>query len=349
MPKRRVTSKDVAELAGVSRTTVSFVLNDVPGMRISPQTRQRVKRAALRLNYHPDAAARGMVTGKTHTLGFVLAQDADQAFSDFFLPQVLNGLSQGASAQGYHVLFEPIAPNDASGEYARLVREHHVDGIILSGPRLHDRNLRRIIAEGAPVVLHGQLPNSDIPFVDVDNVGGAAIATGHLLRLGHRRVAMITNAPPAYTASADRLKGYRQALKAAGIVFDRSLVRYGNFTPYSGLQAMNGLLACKPRPTAVFVASDTVAFGALHALHQAGVRVPQDMALVGFDDVPLANFVDPPITTLRLPAYQLGHGAADLLIRLIAKDKVENPHILLETQLIIRESCGADLARLADP
>ncbi len=347
MAKRRVTSKDVAELAGVSRTTVSFVLNDVPGMRISSKTRQRVKRAALRLNYHPDATARRMVTGQTHVLGFVLCQSADQAFADFFLPPVLNGLSYGASSQGYHVLFEPIAPSDASGAYARLIREHQVDGIILSGPRFDDRNLKRIYAEGAPVVLAGQLPNSGIPFVDVDNVGGAAVATEHLLRLGHRRVALITNAPPAYTASADRLKGYRQALKGAGVSYDKSLVRYGNFTPYSGLQAMNQLLACRPRPTAVFVASDTVAFGALHALHQAGLRVPQDMALVGFDDVPLANFVDPPITTLRLPAYQLGYGAADLLIRLISKDKIENPHILLETKLVVRESCGAQLAHFS--
>jgi DNA-binding LacI/PurR family transcriptional regulator len=343
MARRRPTSKDVAELAGVSRTTVSFVLNNVAGMRISQKTRQRVKRAALRLNYHPDATARRMVSGQTHVLGFVLRQSVDQAFADFFLPPVLSGLSQGAAAQGYHILFERAAPDDQCDTYARLIHERHVDGIVLSGPRFDDLELSSICEEGANIVLLGQLPNSDIPFVDVDNIGGAQRATEHLLGLGHQRIACITNAPLTYTASADRLKGYRQALQAAGIAYRDSRVCCGNFTPQSGFAAMKKLLARRPQPTAVFVASDTVAFGALHAIRQAGLRVPEDLALVSFDDVPLAEFVEPPLTTLRLPAVQLGRHAADLLIRLIGKERVDDPHILLETKLIVRQSCGESL------
>ncbi|HEX7586759.1 MAG TPA: LacI family DNA-binding transcriptional regulator, partial [Anaerolineae bacterium] len=287
MQRRRVTSKDVAELAGVSRTTVSFVLNDAVGMRVSNKTRQRVKRAALHLNYHPDATARRMVSGRTRVLGFVLRQTTDQTFADSFLPQVLNGLNRGAAAQGYHLLFEPIAPNDKTGAYARLIRERHVDGIVLSGPRIDDPELSRIHSEGAPIVMMGQLPHSSIPFVDVDNIGGAESATLHLLKLGHRRIALITNAPRAYTASSDRLKGYRRALTTAGVEYDKALVRYGNFTPQSGFVAMNALLRSRPHPTAVFVASDTVAIGAVHAIRRCGLRVPQDLALVGFDDIRL--------------------------------------------------------------
>ena len=173
---KRVTTKDIAELAGVSRTTVSFVLNDTPGMRIPEDTRQRVLEAARQLNYYPHAGARSMVSGRTNVIGFVLRQSADQAFADQFLPQVLDGLTKATGALGYRTLFEAIPPDSMNGGYARLIREQHVDGIVLSGPRLDDEELLRVFAEGASIVLLGQLPNTGIPFVDVDNVGGAALA-----------------------------------------------------------------------------------------------------------------------------------------------------------------------------
>ncbi len=342
---KRATARQVAELAGVSRTTVSFVLNNVQGMRISDETRQRVLEAARRLNYHPDATARRMVSGQTHMIGFVMRQTPDQAFADQFLPQVLHGLSQAASAQGYHTLFEPIPPDNTSGAYVRLLRERHVDGLVLSGPRLDDQELLRVHSEGAPLVLMGQLPNVAIPFVDVDNVGGARLATEHLLSVGYRRIALITNADPAYTASADRRTGYRLALEAAGLTYDPALVRHGNFTPQSGLAEMESLLALNPRPEAVFIASDTVALGALQAIRRRGLRVPDDIAVVGFDDIPLAEFLDPPLTTVRLPAAGLGWGSAELLIRLITdEDEIRHPNVLLETELIVRDSCGAKRA-----
>ena len=339
MPKR-ATAREVAELAGVSRTTVSFVLNNVPGMRISEETRQRVFEAARQLDYHPDATARRMAYGQTRVIGFVVRQSPDQFFADHFLPQVLSGLSRCSTAQNYHILFEPIPPEDETGAYARLVRERHVDGIVLSGPRFDDQELLKIHAEGAYVVLMGQLPGTSIPSVDVDNIGGARIATQHLINLGYRHIALITNAPLAYTASADRLAGYRQTMEAAGIAYQEKFVRYGNFTPQSGFDAMSSLLALRPHPTAVFVASDTVALGALQAIRQHGLLVPEDLALVGFDDIPLAEFMAPPLTSVHLPAYGLGWGAADLLIRLIAGEEVRDPHVVLETELVMRESCG---------
>ena len=342
--KKRSTSRDVAELAGVSRTTVSFVLNDVPGMRISEEARQRVLDAARQLDYHPDATARRMVKGRTNVIGFVLRQSQDQVFADQFLPQVLNGLSHAASAQGYHVLIEAVPPENKSDAYLRLVRERHVDGIVLSGPRFDDEELLRFHAEGWPVVLMGQLPTTDLMSVDIDNVNSAATATRHLIELGHHRVALITNAGPTYTAATDRLAGYQQALNAAGLTYDEELVRFGDFTPYSGVTAMNELLQLESHPTAVFVASDTVALGALQAIRTRGLRVPDDIAIVGFDDVPLSEFIDPPLTTIRLPAYGLGWGAADLLIRAINRDDINRQSVLLESELIVRQSCGAKRA-----
>jgi LacI family transcriptional regulator len=339
---KRATARDVAELAEVSRTTVSFVLNGVPGIRISEETRQRVLEAAKHLNYHPDATARRMVTGRTNVIGFILRQSPDQVFGDQFLPQVLNGLTHAAAVQNYHVLIEPIPPESEPGAYLRLVRERHVDGIILSGPRFDDEELLRFHAEGWPLVMMGQLPNTDLMFVDIDNVSSAAAATQHLIALGHRRIALITNAQPTYTATMDRLTGYRQALESACLAYDETLVEFGDFTPPSGAVAMNRLLQLSPRPTAVFVASDTVALGALQAIRGCGLRVPNDIALVGFDDVPLSEFVDPPLTTIRLPAYGLGWGAADLLIRAINHEEIQQRSVLLESELIVRKSCGAN-------
>lgn len=345
---KRAIAAEVAKLAGVSRTTVSFVLNDVPGMRISEETRQRVLNAARQLNYHPDATARRMVTGQTKMIGFVLRQSSDQVFGDHFLPQVLHGMSQAVSAQGYHLVFEIVPPEDRSGVYMRLINERHVDGIVLSGPRSDDQELVRSYHQGANIVLVGQMPGEKISYVDVNNVDGAKIATKHLLDLGHTRVGMITNAPLAYTASADRLVGYRVALDKAGLAYDEVLVQIGNFTMESGYQAMNELLKRAPDLTAVFVASDTVALGALQAIQQAGLRVPQDIAVCGFDDVPMAKFLTPSLTTVQLPAFGLGWAAADLLIRMISKEDVKNPYLLLGTELVIRSSCGSLLGTAGD-
>jgi LacI family transcriptional regulator len=309
-------------------------------MRISEETRQRVLEATRQLGYHPDANARRMVTGQTRVLGLVLCQSPDQLFADYFLPQVIAGISQAANALDYHILIEPVPPQDKTGAYVKLIHERHVDGIALSGPRSDDKELLKIKAEGAPIVLLGQLAGSNIPFVDVDNVGGARLATQHLVSLGHKRIAIITNAPPAYTASTDRLAGYQETLQTAGIPFDKSLVSYGDFTPESGFRAMNDLLEVQPLPSAVFVASDTVALGALQAIRQRGLRVPDDIALVGFDGIPLSAFIDPPLTTVRLPAYGLGWGAAQLLIHLINNEDVSEKEVLLETELIIRASSG---------
>lgn len=339
---KRVTSKDIAALAGVSRTTVSFVLNGVQGVRIPEETRRRVLDAARQLNYHPDAAARRMVSGRAQMIGLVLRQSPEQAYSDHFLPRVLQGLAQSAARFGYRTLFEPLPPSQEERAYAALMRERHVDGLVVSGPRSDDQDLTRIFSAGEPVVLMGQLPNAQIPFVDVDNRISALRATEHLLRLGHRRIGLITNAPLVYTASADRLRGYRDALEAAGITYDEALVRCGGFSPQSGEAAMYELL--DEKPSAVFVASDTVALGALRALRGQGVRVPHDLALMGFDDIPLAEFIDPPLSTVRLPAFDLGWGAAEKLIGLINGDENARADTLLDTELVIRESCGAQIS-----
>jgi DNA-binding LacI/PurR family transcriptional regulator len=334
---KRTTSLDVAKSAGVSRTTVSFVLNNVPDVAISKSTRQRVLDVARSLDYHPNAAGRKLVSGKSRTLGLVLCQSAQQVSADALLPQVLLGVEQAAIQAGYQVLLKPVEPDDSLG-YTKLVNENFVDGILLSGPRQNDEEIVRLHEDGFPVMLMGQLPGSTIPFVDIDASAGAETATKHLIERGHRRIAFITNAPLTFTSAQQRLEGYSSALTTSGLTVDPSLVQEGNYTPASGYEAMMRLLSVSPRPTAVFVASDVVAMGVVLAIKRAGLCIPQDIALVGFDDIPLAEYFDPPLTTIHLPAFGLGCAMGERLIRMIQSEGLDSDAVFLQSELIIRES-----------
>lgn len=336
-PAKRTTSRDVAKLAHVSRTTVSFILNNVPGVSISAATRKRVLDAAKKLNYSPNVAGKKLVSGKSYTIGLVLCQSPEQIFTDAFLPQVILGVEQAAMQQGFHVLLKPVDPNDTGG-YASLITENHVDGILLSGPRQDDIALMNLHQQRVPIMLMGQLPETDIPFVDIHATAGAELAVNHLIECGHKRIGMITNAPLSYTSAQQRRDGYLRALKKAKLPVNRAYIKEGNYTPASGYSAMQALLHSTPRPTAVFIASDVVAMGAMLAIKDAGLDIPRDMAVVGFDDIPLAEFFDPPLTTIRLPAFGIGWAGGERLIRMIQGEGLNDASLLLESKLIIRQS-----------
>lgn len=336
MQGRRSSSRDVATLAGVSRTTVSFVLNDRADANISAATRERVLAAAAELGYQPHAAARGLAGGRSHTIGLVLRQSPEQVAEDALLAETLRGISGAARNQGYRVLVEPFGAHD--GDYGDLIRSHRADGLIVSGPRIDDTELQRLAAAGAPIVVQGSLPGVDAPSVDVDNAAAARTAVRHLTDLGHRRIACVTNASLSYTAARDRLEGYRAALADAGIAVDPRLVIEADFSAASGRRTMAQLLE-RDGITAVFVASDVVAFGAIAAIREAGLRVPDDISVVGFDDIPLAAYFDPPLTSIRLPAHDLGRAVGIALLDRIAGRTVE-VRTVLPTELVIRSSTG---------
>jgi len=337
MDHRRATSADVAAKAGVSRTTVSFVLNGRADMAISAATRQRVLEAAQALDYHPHHSARQLRGGTSHTLGLVLRQSPEQVAGDALLAETLRGVTSAARAAGFRVLIEPLPLGE--GTFDDLVRSHRTDGLIVSGPRLDDTALHGLARDRFPLVLQGSLPDLAVPSVDVDNVAGAMAAVDHLVALGHRRIGCVTNAPLAYTSASERVDGYRRALRNAGLEPDDELVVEADFDARSGHRAMAGLLA-RARPLdAVFVASDVVALGAIAAIRETGRRVPDDIALVGFDDIPIAGFIDPPLTTVRLPAFELGAAAGRALLDRIAGRSVPE-RTLLSTELVIRASTG---------
>jgi DNA-binding LacI/PurR family transcriptional regulator len=335
MIPRRPTSADVAARAGVSRTTVSFVLNG-RDVAISAATRERVFDAARQLGYHPHAPARQLAGGTSQTIGLVLRQSPEQVAGDALLAETLRGMTAAARRAGYRVIVEALEPK--GGRYADLLRSGRADGLVVSGPRVDDPDLRDIVRDRFPVVLQGSLPGVDVPSVDVDNVAGARRAVEYLISLGHRRIGCVTNAPLAYTAARERLAGYRAALDEANIEPHPDWVVEAAFDAQSGHHAMAKLLD-RAELDAVFVASDVVAFGALGALRAARRRVPHDISVVGFDDIPLAAFLDPPLTTVRLPAYELGRAVGTALLDRIATSAAPR-RTLLPTELVVRESTG---------
>lgn len=319
---------------------MSYVLNKSDS-GISEATRQRVLDAARDLGYHPNAAARSLRRQKAGVVGLVTYDTSNRMGTNAFMWLVMDGVMSELGQAGTKLIVE-AADASRSDPCVSLVREGHVDGLIVTGGRQADTELRALHADGIPIVLWGRLSGSDLPFVDIDNVTAARIAVEHLLDLGHTRIGCITNAPPQTDmAAADRLDGYRSALESRRIRLDETLVRHGNFDERSGMEAMGSLLDRKERPTAVFVASDEVALGALKAAKLAAVSVPHDVAIVGFDDLPIAPFIDPALTTVRVPAREIGAVAARALMEAISHATPRSkPSKVLTTELIIRDSSG---------
>ena len=339
---KRVTSQDVADRAGVSRTTVSFVLNDVQGVNISQATRERVIKAANDLDYVPDAAARALASRRSQIIGLLLTRSPHHISSDSFVTRILDELIDVIHLHNLRMLIDIVEPQHQKKAYLELVRAKRIDGILLSGPRLDDEAIQALEVNKFPTVLMGQLPDTNLCWVDIDNQAAAKNAVQHLINLGHSHIACITNAHLSYTAASDRLNGYKQAIEEADMPFDQSLVRYGDFDMQSGYTQMMDLLNKDAKMSAVFVASDTVALGSKAALREKGIRIPEDIAMVGFDDLPFAQYTDPPMTTVHLPIHNLAREAGEMLIRILNGEQSICQRITLGTTLKIRESCGGN-------
>ncbi len=330
------TLEEVARLAGVSRSTVSRVINDHPSVKA--ETRRRVWEAIRESRYRPHAVARSLVTKRTQIVGMVIPEVVTQLFTDPFFPILLRAATEACNGHGYQLMLSLFSSSgDRQESYQRLVRNAYLDGVIVASAALEDPLISDLLRDGVPFVCVGRSPDERVHSVDVDNTGGTQMAVDHLIRLGHRRIGMVTGRPDM-TAGQDRLEGYRQALTAHGIPVEAELIVEGDFTEASGMVGMQRLLPAQP--TAVFMASDTMAVGALKALRQAGRRVPQDISLVGFDDIPVASATEPPLTTVRQPIGRMATMAVEALLDLIEQPDSGPRRIVLPTQLVIRESCA---------
>ena len=334
--RSNATLEEVALLAGVSRATVSRVVNGSP--RVSADVRVDVQAAIDRLGYVPNRAARSLVTRRSDSIAVVITEPTVRLFSDPFFPRLLRGISSELAARDRQLIL--LMPDSASEEArtADYLTAGHVDGAALVSLHGDDPLPARLADAGVPLVLVGRPPKgARASYVDVDNRQGAQSAVAHLLNAGRRVVATIVG-PQDMPAGIDRLNGYRDALTDAGIAIDDKLIAAGDFTHDGGASAMRRLLNARPKIDAVFAASDLMAAGALSALAAAGRRVPADVAVVGFDDSPLATSTTPQLSSVRQPIEEMGHEMARLLVDAVEAKETVPRRVILATELVRRAS-----------
>ena len=336
MSKKSVSARDVAEAAGVSRTTVSFVLNNTPGKSISEGTRQRVLSAAAELGYRPNEAARALALSKRRTFGLVICH-SQFAYTDAFIMRVIEGMTLAVNRARVRLVVHPISLTDA--DYLDIARQLDVDGLVLINTHDNDPGLEELIRSGFPSVAMDDLPDLPISQVFVDGQRAAETAVQHLIDLGHTDIGMISHARGVYAAARQRIAGYHARLDRAGISAREDLLVYGDFSERSGYDAMRQLLALEDPPTAVFAGNDVVAYGAIDAIRESGLRIPDDVSIVGFDDDYISRYLNPPLTSVIIPAAGMGSTAVSILAAEVNGEAGEPARREeLPTQMAVRES-----------
>lgn len=335
-PDARPTLEAVARHAGVSRGTVSRVINDSP--RVSPQARSAVLSAIDALGYVPNQAARTLVTRRTGTVALIVSESQDRVFADPYFASILRCISTALADTDLQLLLSMAQSPAERTRLRRYLSGQHVDGAILLSLHVDDPLPDELQRTGLPLVLGGRPVNTEhVWYVDADNQDGARQATDHLLATGRRRVATITG-PADMPVGIDRLAGYRDGLTSAGLAYDDTLVAAGDFSEESGACALRALVDRHPDIDAVFAASDTMALGAMRQLQQYGRRVPDDVAVIGFDDSDVARHTSPPLTTVHQPLNEMGTQLVESLLDLISGAQRTSSGIILPTHLITRDS-----------
>ncbi len=334
----RVSIKDIAKAASVSHSTVSRALSDSP--LIKAETKARIQRLAQEMGYSPDAIARSLVTQRTHTVGVVVT-----TITDPFVAEVVQGIEDTAQQNDYSVILASSA-SEPERELAavEMLRAKRVDSVIVTSSRVGALYLEHLERFGVPVVLvnnHNKQSGRYTFSVSVDNQHGGHLATAHLIQRGHRRIGYVSG-PADHSDDAERLAGYRQALDESGITFDPALVVHGNGRLDGGERALRTLARLAELPTAVFCYNDMTAIGLISAARQAGLSVPDDLAVVGFDDIPLAAHVYPSLTTVAQHQRDMGRQAMNMALALMTADDSTTPFsdIVVKGKLIVRASSG---------
>lgn len=337
MARRRVTHRDVAEKAGVSSTTVSFVLNGRTEANISEDTQRRVRDAARALGYMPSAAAQALVSGRSQTIGFVMS--GMNHFPSLTTSELIFGVFSVARQHNLRLLVDEVYEKDQNDSYLELAQAKSIDGLIITDPSLNNPGIEFLASHNFPVVVLGNLTDPRLCTIDFDNYGGARAVMEHLLSLGHTRIACITHTSDLSTSGAfERLQAYKDALAKAGILYDERLVRYGVLTEQSGYENMLNLLDEGLAPTAVFALTDIEAVGAMAAIQKRGLTIPEQIAVAGFDDTPSAAYLNPPLTSVKLPFRELGRRAGEMLVDLVEENSEPGRHVKIPIQLNIRKS-----------
>ncbi|MGH3735731.1 MAG: LacI family DNA-binding transcriptional regulator [Micromonosporaceae bacterium] len=332
----RPTLEVVAARAGVGRGTVSRVINGSP--QVSERARQAVQRAIEELGYVPNRAARSLVTRRTDSIALVVSEPEDRVFAEPFFAGVVRGISAELADTPMQLWLAMTTSSAERGRVERHLTPQHIDGVLLLSLHGDDPLPGKLEASGLPTVLGGRMIGAEAhSCVDVDNAGGARLAVDHLLERGRRAIATIAGPQDMHVGVA-RLTGYREALQAAGVSVDEDLIVYGDFSESSGVESMRELLRRRSDLDAVFAVSDPMAIGAMQVLKEQGRRIPDDVAVVGFDGSPMARHTEPPLTTVHQPAEAMGRNMARLLLARIAGEAVSPPCVILTPDLVVAQS-----------
>ncbi|MDB5053035.1 MAG: transcriptional regulator, LacI family protein [Bacilli bacterium] len=332
-----VTIKDVAKKAGVSPSTVSRVLSNNP--RISRKTSRIVKEIMDEMGYHTNVMARSLVSNKTFTIGMILPRPAEELFQNHFFAEIIRGITTQASRNGFDVLMTTgNTEQDEIQAVTRLSKGRRVDGIILLQSRKNDPLITFLQKEKFPFVLIGHYAEDEqVHCVDNDNIQAAYDATLHLISQGHERIGFVSG-PPYLTVSQDRLTGYQKALVDHGLRMQPEWIVEGEFLQESGYRAMSFFMSLHERPTALVVIDDIVTFGILRGLNELGYSVPDDLSLISFNNISLAELSSPPLSSIDIGIYQLGYMASQMLIRIIQGDIPQQTRMIVPHRLMIRQS-----------
>jgi LacI family transcriptional regulator len=333
---KSVSQLEIARIAGVSRTTVSFVLNNVRGKNISENTRQRVVAAAKEFGYMPDEAAVETATSREGTVCLFVCH-SESAFSDAYIMRLIEGIGPVLHKSRYDL--RVVQFRISRHDYLETARKEGYAGALLLNMHADDPGIADLEASTLPFVVIGSLPDAGLAQVDVDNAQAASGVARYLLSLGHRDIAAIAHAPDTFLAVRARIGAFRETLNEGGVELKGERLRYAAFTEESGYEAARDLLASGDPPSAIFATNDVVAYGAMRAIGDAGLSVPDDVSVVGFDDDYMSRYTTPPLTTVTLPAEGIGSSAAQVLFRLVRGERVGRGVQLLPTCLTIRRSC----------
>lgn len=327
----------IASRCGVSRSTVSRVINNSPN--VSPSVRERVLTVLRETNFQPNVVARSLAAGSTHIIGLVVPLQVRHLFVDPFFPLIIQSASAACSAHDYTVMLWVAQPDQERRLIRQILHSGLIDGVIISSVQVSDPLLDALLERNVPFVSIGSIPSRPtISFVDVDNIGSARQGVAHLITQGCRRIGIITG-PQDMIVTQHRLEGYYQAMHEAGLPVQPEWTAESDFTSQGGAQAMQKLLP--QRLDAVFAMSDAMAQGAAQVMQAAGVAIPADTALLGFDDLLFAALMTPSLSTIRQPIEQMAQAAVDLLLKMLAKTVSSPTQIVLPTELVLRESTGA--------
>ena len=332
-----LTLEVIAQKAGVSRSTVSRVINK--DKYVSDPTRSKVQEVINSLNFQPNIAARSLAAGRTGIVGLVIPAGVTTLFNDPYFPQLIQGISAASNAHDYTVMLWVVEPAYEVRTIRQILHSGLLDGVIVSSMLMDDPIILSLHESKMPFMLVGRHPTLDVNYVDIDNFEGAFEGTNYLIKCGCQRIATITG-PQNMIAGFDRYRGYCEALESSGIKIIDDLVGMGDFTERGGYLAMKELLP--NQPDGVFVASDTMAIGALRAIREKGMLVPEDISIIGFDDAPIAAISNPPLTTMRQSTFTLGYTALETLMEVVREPKTQTRHVIINSKLVVRGSSRAE-------